>query len=211
MQSFGCRTQFRRGLRATQPKCGEQRDGFARHFQHAADILRVAHDAGAAGFDHQRQRLQPVDRGLHVGLRCIQQRIAIVLLVAAGGQRVLRQRIDVGNGELLFNEHTEDAGFKQRQLRIQGGARGKGTMRGFSLMRRPARALPRPTQLDPRQDRSCPSPWLGTRGDSAQHGVRRVIACGGVFGRVPLQRLTVTVIAFSTALPRASIARTRIE
>ncbi len=65
-------------------------------------VVLELHDAAAAAFEHQAQRLQPVHRGQHLGVGGVDDRIARGLLVAARDQRIQRQRVGVGHGVLLF-------------------------------------------------------------------------------------------------------------
>src|SRR5205085_2534767 len=52
-------------------------------------------------------------RLLHVRLAGVEDRIAAGLLVAAGNQRVARQRIGVRDRALLFDEHAKHAGLQR--------------------------------------------------------------------------------------------------
>src|SRR6185295_12304995 len=56
------------GLRPAQDERREQRDRLRRHAERAAEVVLVARDARAARLERQRERLQRVDRDLHVAL-----------------------------------------------------------------------------------------------------------------------------------------------
>ena len=86
-----------------------------RNRKNALDVVRIAHDASAARFDDERLRFQVVERGLHFGLAGVHHRLAARLLIAARGEREQRERIAVGHGVLLLDEHPQHAGFERRE------------------------------------------------------------------------------------------------
>ena len=145
VQAFARRTQLGGGLRAAQPQGSEQCHRLGRHAQHATDILRVTHHARAARLDHERQRLQSIDRCLHFRLGRVQHRIAIVLLVAACRQCIERQRIDVRDRVLLFHQHAQHAAFEQRQSGQRHPCVSDGEVTGVGV--RPVRCSQRPSQV----------------------------------------------------------------
>jgi hypothetical protein len=120
VQPFRGDAQFARRLRAAQHQRGEQRDRSVVDVQHAPEVVRVAHHARAARFDHQRERPERVDRRLHFALRGLHHRVAVVLLVAAENERVEGQRIGVGNGALFLDQHAENPSFEERQVGEHG-------------------------------------------------------------------------------------------
>ena len=115
VQPLAVQAQFGRCLRAAQHQQREQRHRGRRQAQHAAHVVLEAHHAAAAAFEDQAQLLQAVHRGQHLRIGGIDDRLARGLLVAAGHQRVQRQRISVRHRVLLFHQHRQHAGFQRRQ------------------------------------------------------------------------------------------------
>ena len=114
VQALAVDAQLARGLRAAQHERRQQRHRLRRQAEDAAGVVRVAHHAPAARLDDEGERLEVVERGLHLGLGGLEDRVAAGLLVAARDERVERQRIGVGDGVLLFDEDAEDSGLEQR-------------------------------------------------------------------------------------------------
>jgi len=94
-------------LRATQQQYGDQRHRLRRQREDALRVVRIAHHAAAARLDHERLVRKRVERLLHVAVGQGHDRVAARLLVAAGDERVQRQRIGVGYRALPFDQHTE--------------------------------------------------------------------------------------------------------
>ena len=70
-------------------------------------------------------RLQRVERLLHVAVGCVEDGIAARLLIAAGDERVQRQRIGVRHRVLLLDQNAQHARLEQRQQRTRVSAFGE--------------------------------------------------------------------------------------
>ena len=83
VQALGVDPELARRLRSAQHQRRDERGRLGRHAEHARQVVRVAHHAAARRLDHQRERAQLVERGLHVGVGHFHERRAAGLLVAA--------------------------------------------------------------------------------------------------------------------------------
>jgi hypothetical protein len=83
MHALRCGAQFGGGLRAAQQQDRQQGHGLVGDAQDAADVVRIARDPRPARFDDQRVCPQAIDDRLHLGVAGLDDRIAIVFLVAA--------------------------------------------------------------------------------------------------------------------------------
>jgi len=115
MQPLGVDSKLARGLRPPQHEEGEDRDSLRRNLEDALHVVGVAHHAAAARLHDERQRLQLVDGRLHFVFARLDDGIAARLLVAAGDERVERERIRVRDRELLFDEDAQDPRLQQRK------------------------------------------------------------------------------------------------
>ena len=107
--------QLGRRLRPAQHQHRQQRHRLRWHAEHAPHVVLELDDAAAAALEHQAQRLEAIGGGQHLGIGGLDHRRACGLLVAAGHQRIERQRIGVGNGVLLLDQHAEHAGLEGGQ------------------------------------------------------------------------------------------------
>mmetsp|Transcript_5199 Transcript_5199/g.19368 ORF Transcript_5199/g.19368 Transcript_5199/m.19368 type:complete len:476 (-) Transcript_5199:1242-2669(-) len=118
MQALGVLPQLGRRLRAAQHQLGQQGLRGAGHAQAAREVVLVAHHAATADGVDQVQRLQLLHRRQHLGLAHIHHRVARRLLIAAGGQGIGRQRVAVGHGALLLDQHGQHAGLQRGQASL---------------------------------------------------------------------------------------------
>ena len=113
MQPVGVDAKLARGLRAAQHEDGEYGHGLRRDLEDALHVVRVAHHAAAARLHDERERFQLVDGRLDFAFARLDDGLAARLLVAAGDERVQRERVRVGNRELLLDEHAQHARLQE--------------------------------------------------------------------------------------------------
>jgi hypothetical protein len=123
MQARRIQAQFGGRLRAAQQQHGEQGDSLAGHAQHAVQVVLETRNAAAAAFEHKAQMFEVFDCAQHFGFAHVHDRRARSFLVAAGGQRIERQRIGVRHRVLFLDQHADDAGLQRRE-RAQRAGRG---------------------------------------------------------------------------------------
>ena len=115
VQPLAVQAQLGRGLRPAQHQHGQQRHGLAGHLQHRGAVVLELHDAAAAALEHQAQALQAVQSRQHLGVGGLDHRVDARSSGCSRHQRVQRQRVGVGHGGLLLDQHAQHAGLQRRQ------------------------------------------------------------------------------------------------
>jgi hypothetical protein len=79
--------------------------------------VRVAHHApgSAVAVDDQGLAFERIQGVLNLALSDVHRRLAAALLIAAGDERIEGERVVVGRGELLLDQHREDARLQRRE------------------------------------------------------------------------------------------------
>ncbi len=130
------RAQVAARLRSAHHQLGEDRRLGRVDVEHLLQVVAEALDAARGRVHASRESGddQLVELHLDLGLRKLQHRVAVRLLVAAGGGRVERKRVLIRGGQLLLDQHPEDARFVRFEAGEVGHRAGVGELTCSRLM-----------------------------------------------------------------------------